>query len=266
MDNWFRFWRIFPRLALGITATASLLCILIPAPTLNAALVAMITWDWKSLLGVVPGVGILLALLSLSSIGILILDTAISVLSFVFHLVPRVPMFHWCIKSHGLAPLFLTVSQIAHRYLLKHKEQLLGYYFLKSWAQPEVLGQVKELQQHMDKIAEEIKRLDDLHLLETLDYYSAVTQDQAKLDHMREEIMDFYRIAMCSAFTILASFNYFLPRTTVLTLTLAALGVMLIALFVAVQRKLHLARYVSVSFLDIFTLGEGATVIDREAS
>lgn len=263
MDNYFKFWKHLPKLVLGLFFTLCLVALFIG---LDKILTYIKTADVKSINGIFQSVLLILLIFIFSSIGLKIQDLIILLTNKVFVYLFRIEHFRKVFKRLHIDELLKTDGQIAKEVFIQNEKDITEYYYFKSWAQPEVLDKVKGLLAHSKKISEHVKGIIDPEIIVQLDYYGCVAQEQAKRDSLKGEIKEVYYVLLNTfIFFMLLLTNYysfFLLSICVILFLLA--NFLLLPVISNLKRKY--GYYVIIGYLDTFSVGDNATVVDREPS
>jgi len=215
--------------------------------------------------GFVQGISLLTGILLLSIVGLKTQDMLIMIIYSVFSQLNKLKYINKLFILVKLNTLFSTDAQLSKEIFIKFSDDLLRYLYLKSWAQPEVLGSVKELDNHCKNIKEHILNLKDDDLMVHIDYYHSITQENAVKEELKNTIKEQYYILLnlILFFFIMA---YSSKTIMVLVYFLITLYMGYLILKKALQIKNKLAYYILNGYIDAFTLGQGATIADRETN
>lgn len=214
----------------------------------------------------VQGITLIVGLIIMSILGLNILDIIVLLFQALLKYSYKYPFIRLCYKKIVDDDLFKSEGQIAKLLFDNYQEDILKWTYLKSWAQPEVFGNVKGLDKHLDKIREHILNLKSDELLVEIDYYSSVTQEQARKDQMRNRIKEYKHIIVNMLAVIILLNVHYLNFWCIIISTFSYLLFALFILNVIIRIKRSLAFYIINGYVDCFTLGESAKVIDRESN
>lgn len=215
--------------------------------------------------GFVQGISLLTGVLLLSMVGLKTQDMLIMIIHDIFSLLNKVKYINKLFILVKLNTLFSTDAQLSKELFIKFSDDLLRHLYLKSWAQPEVLGSVKELDNHCKNVKEHILNLKDDDLMVHISYYHSISQENATKEELKNTIKEQYYILLnliLFCFIIVRSLNTIM----IIVYFLIILYMGYLILKKALQIKNKLAYYILNGYIDVFTLGQGATIADRETN
>lgn len=265
MEAFIRFWRFLLRIFLGLIFVIQ--CILLAAGREFFDSMRSLTsnTDIGTMLTLVSSLFLLLALALFGALGLFLLEIVVAAAGGFGRVVSQSRIHTLLMRSEFLSWLLLPIPELAKQYFQHNHATIVEYYYLKSWAQPEVLGQVEGLDEHMKKIEQHFGGIADIRFIEYADYFSSVTQEQVKRDQLREEIREIYYLLIVVLITIIIMVTYNFSANLSILSVILFLFLAIISFIVLAERRRRFAVYTMLGYLDAFTLGQGATVEDRDA-
>lgn len=265
MDNYFKFWRLFPRFFFGALFVALMLFSVIGEKGLSKFTDYFKSLNFQDFGNVFSSLLVIVALLMISSFGLFVLELIVFIIEWMMEFFASLPFIERLADRFGVIELMLPTHQVCLKVFRKNKKEIINNFYLKSWALPEDIMKIKMLKEHTDAVEKHIKEIEKTKLLEDLSYYSAVTQEQAKVNQLRDDLRDihFFIVVTGLAVIVFLSQGYLAHIWPYIIVGFILLDIVLLP--VMKQKKIRLATYILMGYIDIFTLGEGATVVDRES-
>ena len=220
----------------------------------------------KSFSGFVQGLSLVIVIGLVAIIGIKIQDLLILLIQNVLSFIYRINLIKTIINKFKLDNIFKSEAQIAKELFIDLSDDILKWLYLKSWAQPEVLGSVTGIDIHCNNVKEHILNLKNNELIVQFDYYSSITQEKAVKDQLRNSIKDQYYILINSFLTIIFLLTVFHTVISIIAFIFIYLLLLVFILREVSKIKLQLAFYIINGYVDCFSLGQGATIADRETN
>lgn len=269
MEGFVRFWRVLLRFFLGFMFILIIISILFwtEIVTHNKVVIDLIITksDLNIIQSLTSSLFVLLILILISSLGIFLLE----IISVNFHLLLCFVLkwqllFMLVYRFSIISNLLLPIAPLAKKIYTDRSQEFYNYYLLKNWAR---VGQdthyFEKLDSHLKNIYNHIKDIKNPDTIEHIDYYSSVNQEQVKRDRLRDEIRDIYYL-MIVLFSILVL--VVIRKLLHLDIFIPAFLILEILLIPSVSyKRFHLAIYIITGYIDNFTIGEGASVEDRDA-
>lgn len=222
--------------------------------------------DLKNFSGFVQSITLVIFLILISIVGLKIQDLVIMSIQDALYFFYRFNFIKRIIKKIGFDNIFISDGQLAKNIFIKFSEDILKFYYLKSWAQPEVMGSIEGLDSHLNNVKEHILNIKNNELLVHIDYYNSVTQEQAKRDQIRNNIKEQYYILINTCFVLIYSLTVFSSIIYYVVFCLLYIIFLVFILKVVIKIKNQLGFYIINGYIDCFTLGQGATIVDRESN
>jgi len=233
---------------------------------INQIEIIIISSFMKSLSGLIQGISLLIVIILLSIIGLKTQDLIIQIIHNVLLLVNRIKFFNNIIKKLKLENILKSDAQLAKQIFLNLSVDILKFLYLKSWAQPEVLGSVKELDLHCNNIKDHILNLKNDELIVQFDYYSSITQEKAVKEQLRNNIREQSYLIINSTLILLLLVSFFPKLILIILFTSFYLLILMVIIKNILNYRTQLAFYIINGYIDCFTLGQGATIADRETN
>lgn len=265
MEAFIRFWRFLLRLFLGLLFLMECVAIVFGSRLLTPMKSLLENADLGVIQSLVSSLILVFTLALLGATGLFLLEIAETSVRSLGRVAFRSCLTAWVTKSEFLSWLLLPIPELAKKYFLQNRATVGEYYYLKSWSQPEALGRVDGLDEHIKKMGQHFANIEDCTFIEYADYYGSITQEQVKKDQLRDEIREIYYLLMVGLLASILIIRYDLISQS-LCVTLTAFLILVALSFSAlVERRRRFAVYIMLGYLDVSSLGQAATMEDRDA-
>jgi hypothetical protein len=264
METLLKFWRFFPKFIFGLALIISIGVFFISQRGGVAFIDSILATDIKKVGTLVPSLLVLFAFLSLGVIGIFFLNIFILFFKFIFLSAVRLTVFSKLLDRVNLSFLYMSVSDFGVDFFKKNKADILEYCFLKNWSQPNVQDSFPKLYRHIKRVGLHVESVQNSNLIQLLDYFQAVTQEQSKRDYLQDRIDVIYYTFIMMFFIGIDVYCFFGFSGYFLCYTCACAVVYVLLLGELHSVKLRLASYVVTGYIDAFTIGAGASISDRD--
>jgi hypothetical protein len=220
----------------------------------------------KSLSSFIQGISLIILITLLAIIGLKTQDLIIQIINYILSILNRIKIFNIIFKKVKLERILKSDAQLSKEIFINQSDDILRFIYLKSWAQPEVLGNVKGLELHCNNIKDHIFNLKDDELIVQFDYYSSITQEKAVKEQIRNNIREQFYMLINSILILILITSFFANLILIIVFVLFYLLLLTIILNKIFNYKRQLAYYIINGYIDCFTLGQGATIADRETN
>lgn len=266
MQGFVRFWRVLLRFFFGFSFILQIILVVSLPEFLNLCnnfLALMSKGTFDTFQSLASSIIILFIFGLLSALGLFLLENIAATFGIFIRLLLRKRILIFILSRKWASRIFLPISMLARKFYEENSEQVLTYYRLKSQANDVAGDHVLIPDSYISKVSEHLSSILNDSLIEHIDYYHSVTQEQAKRDHLGGEVRDIY-FFLIVAFTGLAfaSSHGLVPIYSTLIIGIMLSAVVIPALM---DKRMRLAIYTMLGYIDAFTLGEGASVEDRDA-
>ena len=265
VEGFVKFWRVLLRFFLGLLFILTIFSIPFWAEILVSCQTILPLIITKVDLNILQILAFILSILLISVIGIFFLESAIIDFGLLLRFILKWQRFFSFVDRHNfISNLILPIPTLARKIYKDRSEEILRYHYLKNWSRvAEIEHYFEKLSTHTTNISEHINTITNPDTIEYIDYYSSVSQEQVKRDHLRDEIRDIYyfMIVLFSILVLVLIRKLFSPSISILAfISLEALLIPIIN-----YKRFRFAIYIMIGYIDNFTIGEGASVEDRDA-
>jgi hypothetical protein len=199
MENYVRFWRLFPRMALGLVFLLSVISILLGRGVMIGLVEKAATIRLSDLGNLTFGVIAIIFVVLLSSLGLFVLEIVSYLSGVVMTWLLKIPLLQRGLGLLGVVELRTPIRELALSYLGKNKSDVSELIFLKYAANPsffsnsnrETISQTKRIRKHAADVVDHILTVQDDQLIERMAYFTP-TQDRKWLEGLQERVSDLY--------------------------------------------------------------------------
>lgn len=267
MEEFFKFWRQLPKFFLGFLLVVNIAVIALGRDKLyNLIITRLPLIDWEAIGNFASGVLIFVSLAVLSSFGLLLLDIVIDLVAIAVEKLQGIGSARNTRRKLGLDELLAPLPELIEMQIAKNGSALFEYTLLKNQSMGENLNPnaIEQLESYMSRARAYTDNAQG-NLIQLLNYYSAFTQEQRKIERFEGEIRELYYIIIVEfslTFALLragasqyAAFLFFILFIT-----------LLVFLPLIRKRKTWLAEFILAGYIEVFVVGVDATssMEDRE--
>lgn len=263
MEEFFRFWRRIPRFLFGLSTVLVLAASLLGTTRISDFLVEMPRGATDTIGKLTSSVVFAIALLSVGSVGVFLLEVAASGIEGALHWIAERPWAERPLKRLRLHAALLPIPALAIAYYKAQRSTILEFFRLRSRATPghdltpdELTALYEEVGTHLDGIS-------DPELLTGFGYWTNVTQDQVKLENRALEIREIYYFLFFVISLLVLVFRLHVETRIWAVLSFLFVASVLIAVPMVRNRKQELAIMYIIAYCDNFAVAQGATIEDR---
>ena len=265
MESYLRFWRLFPRLALGFLFFSSLLFASLDKTFLYEQAGKLTSINVETIGNFSSGIILIILIVLFCSLGLFLLELICFAMGL---LLVRLFQFR-LLKSFsgwvGLSDLTTPVSDLSLSILTTNKDHFLEFVYLKNASNPELLPHGKKVKQYSKEAVNHAVKEGNKALIENHAYYGGLTQDRKLLEDLRDSIDEIYYL-LITFIVVLITCLQFHFRTAVYIgwAVFIAAGSYPLLLLTRKRREMY-AFFILMYYLDSFTTWEAATYEERDA-
>lgn len=265
MESYIRFWRLFPRLALGFLFLFSLLLAGLGSDLIYKQINSFKKLvDFGTLGNISTGIIIIIFAVLFCSLGLFLLDLVCYSIGTIVTLAGRMNWFNRLLTKLGISELVKPASETAMEYLITNKDDLLEFLYSRNLSNPEVFPRTKSVRKYTEQVINRAVELKDKQFIEGIAHYT-VTQDRKWLESLKDGITELYYFQI----TFLAALLPFIQAQMGAFFYICWIGswiiLTLLLLPLLKERRKKYAFYILLYYLDNFSTLESATVADRDA-
>ena len=264
MESYLRFWRLFPRLTMGIVFFASAIGLILGDAASRDLVDTVRHVDFKAINEFASGLVFILALIGFSSIGLYMLEITTFFLGSVFKLIVMITGSSHVLIKLGLAPFVLSAAELGLHYCRSNRAEVHAFLLNRNLATPETIEKAIEIRKHTEEVMNLLESLQNTELMHYFGFYSTVTQDQRKLLNARDDVSELYFLWLCSLTVTILGIRFGYGAIGYLGAVGIAL-ILLILLYPLLRARLKaLAIFTLYLYFDNFTVWD-MNIEDRDA-
>ncbi len=265
MEQYVRFWRYLPRFTLGASFLFICVANFVDEDDVVFAWELLTRQQNGSLQGLFSTAVLVIFITAACAGGLFALEIVVVVMGIAFAYVFKPPLLQIAINNIGLSDVVVPINQLSKRIFLKYNAEINDFYRLRSLSVPGMLEKKQLIDTHWGDISTYLSKIDDQFPLSELTYYTSLTQEQAGIRRMQDDVSEIYYactviIMLCITYLQLDNAS----KPSIIT-SIALLSATILLLFVARDRKRRLASHILFSFVDNFTNADFAKIEDRES-
>ncbi len=260
-----RFWRLFPRLALGSIFLSVILLIILGRELTFEIVNKLLSIDLGTLGSLSSGIISIVLIILFCSLGLFLLEIICHLLGLGFALLYKINLINKLFSAIGLSELYEPAPHLSASILLNNKNDFFDYVYLRSVSNPDMKSHIKMVRKITEDAIEHTINFTNKDLMEGIALYGSVTQDRKWLESVRDNINEIYYIQI-TLITILVSFIEF-NLSPLLCIIWMLLTVLILILLIPLlkERKRTYALFLLLSYLDNFSTWDAALVEDRDS-
>lgn len=182
MESYLRFWRLFPRLALGFVFLSAIIFTVLGRSHTYQIIAKLETIDLRTLGNLSSGIISIIFIVLFCSLGLFILEFVCYAIGLGFTFASKRRCIRNVLEFLGLYELTIPISKIAIDFLVKNKDELLEFISLKNASNPDLIPHTEKVKQIATEAVNHAASLKNSNLIEGISLYGAVTQDRKWLE------------------------------------------------------------------------------------
>jgi hypothetical protein len=265
MESYLRFWRLFPRLALG----AIFLCLILIIVSGKEASINLLVYiqhvNLDQLGNLSSGILIIILLILFCSLGLFLLELLSYIIGLIFTFIFSLSFITSVPGFRSLSGLTKPISEDLISFLDSDKNDLLEFCYFKSASNPDLMTRTKKVRELIEKAFNHTLHFQNKDLIEGIALYSSVTQDRKWLESVRDTISEIYYLQITLIMGLITLFVFdFGPLFYGFSIFFTVLSLLLLIFLIRKRRRTY-AFFILLSYLDNFTTWEAASMVDRDA-
>jgi hypothetical protein len=261
VKDYFVIWRFFPKLSIGALFIFEVLGLLLGGRTSSLSrsiFVGLATY----FTGPTLLVSIIILLAIVANLGVWILNLLCGILGGGLRSLSRRWLFSANNKDSSLRDLVEPCTEIAFRFYRNDPSFYSEWFRLRNLATSE-LNKRKPMENFTREINEHILSLRRWDEIEAINYYTSLSQDQARVDKLTDDTQTLWNVLI--TVLMLPSIARMLEMTPATGITVSAVSLVLALSLVPqiIRRKRYVAAIIIIGYMDIFSFGP-TSIEERE--
>lgn len=265
MESYLRFWRLFPRLALGFVFLFLTLLGIFGEDRAHEFFNKLRVINTESLGSLSSGIILIVAIILFCSLGLFLLDLVCYGAGLFLTLIFRIPFLNNLPGIRHLAELTLPISKEIEDIITGNRTDIQEFIYFKSASNPDLISHTRKIKKMTEEAITHTLNFNNKDLIEGIALYGSLTQDRKWLESVKDNISELYYLQTTILAALIVLSIYHLDFT--FYLIYASLEVVSLVIFIPLlkDRRRTYAFFILLSYLDNFATWEAATTQDRDA-
>lgn len=265
MESYLRFWRLFPRLALGFLFFSSLLFLSLGKTFVYEQTSKLSSINVEAIGNISSGIIFIILLILFCSFGLFLLELVCFAMGmlfgWLFHFRPMKNFSEWI----GVYALLSPIGELSLSILTKNIDLFLGFVYLKNASNPELLPHAKKIKQYSKEAVEHALKEGNKMLIENHAYYGGLTQDMKLLEDLRESVDEIYYLLIVALVALFTCLQFNLSNSFYIVWAVLIVASSFPLFLIAKDRREKYAFFILMYYLDSFSTWEQASYEERDA-